>query len=156
MTSTNTPAHTVIEYGLAERVAGELRTMPQCGSWFTDRYYAGDLTGRDAAEAALVRVAAQVAGAYEVVELRTFLRSHSAGLADALTDAELREYLRLRTAPGELDRWVEHFRGRTLSFVEAAYDAAHCEGDEPGECEGHESLAGADMGRTVFCDGTCR
>lgn len=23
------------------------------------------------------------------------------------------------------------------------------------ECEGHESLNGADMGATVFCDGTC-
>lgn len=23
------------------------------------------------------------------------------------------------------------------------------------ECEGHESLRGADMGVTVFCDGSC-
>lgn len=26
---------------------------------------------------------------------------------------------------------------------------------EPAECEGHESLAGAHMGQSVFCDGTC-
>lgn len=28
--------------------------------------------------------------------------------------------------------------------------------DDEDECEGHESLNGADMGRTVYCDGTCR
>jgi hypothetical protein len=31
-------------------------------------------------------------------------------------------------------------------------DACGCEQ----ECGGHESLNGADMGRTVWCDGSCR
>ena len=26
---------------------------------------------------------------------------------------------------------------------------------EPPECDGHESLNGADMGLTVYCDGSC-
>ena len=28
--------------------------------------------------------------------------------------------------------------------------------DEDEGCEGHQSLDGAHMGETVFCDGTCR
>lgn len=28
--------------------------------------------------------------------------------------------------------------------------------DDDDECEGHESLNGADMGVTVYCDGNCR
>lgn len=28
--------------------------------------------------------------------------------------------------------------------------------DDENECDGHESLNGADMGRTVYCDRTCR
>jgi hypothetical protein len=34
-------------------------------------------------------------------------------------------------------------------------DSPTAQDDEDG-CEGHESLNGADMGQTVFCDGTCR
>jgi hypothetical protein len=35
------------------------------------------------------------------------------------------------------------------------YDVSYVHGEIPGECEGHESLAGQHMGETVFCDGTC-
>lgn len=28
--------------------------------------------------------------------------------------------------------------------------------DDDDECEGHESLNGADMGATVYCDGYCQ
>lgn len=38
---------------------------------------------------------------------------------------------------------------------EYVYETFYPEGNEK-ECEGHESLDGAHMGETVFCDGTCR
>lgn len=101
------------EYGLAELVAGEWRPLPQCGSWYTDRHYADDLTGRAAAEAALASVAALVPGTYRVDELRTFTRLSQGVVVDDEPDD-----------------------------------------DDPG-CEGHESLDGAHMGETVYCDGTC-
>lgn len=71
--ATPAPGET-IEYGLAEVVAGEQRPLPQCGSWYTDRYYTDDLTGVDAALAASRRVADQAGGTYVVVELRRFAR----------------------------------------------------------------------------------
>lgn len=39
-------------------------------------------------------------------------------------------------------------------FEEEEYDEG--EPFEEDECEGHESLAGAHMGMTVYCDGSCR
>jgi hypothetical protein len=35
-------------------------------------------------------------------------------------------------------------------------DACHPVDDYDDECEGHESLDGAHMGETVYCDGSCR
>jgi hypothetical protein len=64
----------VTEFALAELVGDTWRPLTQAGSWYTDRYYADDLTGRAAAEAALDRVAAAVPGTYRVDELRTFTR----------------------------------------------------------------------------------
>lgn len=157
MTSTTTAPRTATEYGIAERVAGDLRPLPQCGTWYTDRYYTDDLTGRDAAEAALARVAATAPGTYEVYTVRTFLRAADAGLADALTDDELTDWLRRRGVCGDdLTEYVAEYRGSTLTQMDARYAAMHCEGDDPVECEGHESLDGAHMGETVYCDGTCR
>lgn len=148
-----TAPHAVTEYGIAERVAGTPRLLPQAGPFYTDRYYARDLTGRAAAEAAAARLAERVPGTYEVIELRTFLRSHDAGLADALTDAELREWLRLRCAPADLDAFVDEFRGSTLAQMTARHEEIHCEGNGPGECPGHLDRA---VDALVHCDGTCR
>jgi hypothetical protein len=36
------------------------------------------------------------------------------------------------------------------------YDDFEDYGDEEPECEGHESLDGAHMGETVYCDGSCQ
>jgi hypothetical protein len=64
----------VTEYEIAERVGGTWRPLPGCGSWYTDRYYTDDLTGRAAADAALARVADVVPGTYRVQIARRFLR----------------------------------------------------------------------------------
>lgn len=48
-------------------------------------------------------------------------------------------------AHDELERVV-------LTVVDGVADADEGEA----ECEGHESLDGAHMGETVYCDGTCR
>lgn len=103
---------TVTEYVIAEQVtegarAGRWVALTHAGSWYTDRYYADDKRGADAAAAALVRLAAEVPGRYMVRAVRAFTRPESARMV-------------------------------------------------VGECEGHESLDGAHMGETVYCDGTCR
>jgi hypothetical protein len=63
----------------------------------------------------------------------------------------------------ETDRgliWVYEFASsigahrRYDALVKDYGDWASDDGDEG--CEGHESLNGADMGRTVYCDGSCR
>lgn len=87
MTSANAPI--VTEYMLAERIAGELSLLPQCGSWYTDRYYEGDRQGLDAAYAARDRVTSTVEGDYTVVHVRDFRRGESR---------------KIRTAPREVPR----------------------------------------------------
>lgn len=67
---------TATEYMLAERVDGKgWVPLPQCGSWFTDRYYTGDRQGADAAWAALDRVRAEVPGTYTVIAVGTVQRT---------------------------------------------------------------------------------
>ena len=45
----------------------------------------------------------------------------------------------------------------TFSFGKRPTKASVLAGDDDdNECEGHESLDGAHMGETVYCDGTCR
>jgi hypothetical protein len=68
------PAETV-EYALVEVDGDVQRPLPHCGSWYTDRYYTNDLTGRDAAVAAAARVAEHAGGQYAVVEVRRFARA---------------------------------------------------------------------------------
>jgi hypothetical protein len=41
-------------------------------------------------------------------------------------------------------------------YEEMAERAEEAEDDEDDECEGHESLDGAHMGESVYCDGSCR
>lgn len=169
------------EYGLAELVAGEWRPLPQCGSWYTDRHYADDLTGRAAAEAALASVAALVPGTYRVDELRTFTRSTDPNAYAIVWDDPR------RADPNSGASYVLHIgtcrdvktaerRGGHRSvayFPSAAAARALMTHDDLGDlddmpcvpeadrqtdnpCEGHESLAGEHMGETVHCDGTCR
>jgi hypothetical protein len=69
-----TVAQPVTEYVIAERCGSSWVFLPQCGSWYTDRYYADNLSGEAAAEAALARVAATVPGEYRVQSARTFTR----------------------------------------------------------------------------------
>lgn len=66
------------EYGISELVEGEWMPLPHAGSWYTDRWYANDLTGRAAAEAAIARVGAAVPSTYRVTEIRTFVRTRIA------------------------------------------------------------------------------
>jgi hypothetical protein len=64
----------VTEFEIRERVDGDWKPLPHCGSWLTDRFYTDDLIGREAAEAALARVAAAVPGDYRVFVVRSWVR----------------------------------------------------------------------------------
>lgn len=65
---------TVTEYMLAEVTPTGLQLLPQCGSWYTDRYYTNDHAGDVAVWYAADRVEAQAGGKYTVVAVSEFER----------------------------------------------------------------------------------
>lgn len=48
------------------------------------------------------------------------------------------------------------FRELVISGIHPACWAAMFPDEDDDECEGHESLDGAHMGETVYCDGSCQ
>lgn len=85
-------------------------------------------------------------------------------------DGEWRDYA--RCTPGEAVDFLEHARygtvgreyravdwitKRPLSAVDLdeRVDRMYFDGTRKPECEGHESLSGAHMGESVYCDGKC-
>ncbi len=72
------------EYMIAERTAdGGTEILPQCGSWYSDRWYGdGDaaLTGDAAVWLAVQRVADATPGMYTAVQVRRFHRAPGHGL----------------------------------------------------------------------------
>lgn len=54
--------------------------------------------------------------------------------------------------PTTIEEWnTRNYRERMVPRVELNFAGS----PEDAECEGHESLAGAHMGESVFCDGSC-
>ena len=50
---------------------------------------------------------------------------------------------------------VKPSSGIPLAYQASTHDPGEAGPMDPSECEGHESLDGAHMGETVYCDGSC-
>jgi hypothetical protein len=97
-------AQRATEYMIAERTGdGGTEILPQCGSWYSDRWYGdGDdaLTGDKAVWLAVQRVADATPGMFTAVQVRTFNRAPGHGLVGEPGTAEVTTTGRVITSDG--------------------------------------------------------